>query len=371
MIGCIAAGVAVSIVYGLYISRSISNPINKLVDVADSITGGNFDVYVEEGSKDEIGMLARSLMKMSEKLNELMLDINSAAEQVASGSSQVSETSMALSQGTTEQASSIEQLTASIEEISSQTRLNAGNANKANVLATETKANAVEGSDHMSSMIKAMEEINESSGSISKVIKVIDDIAFQTNILALNAAVEAARAGQYGRGFAVVAEEVRNLAGKSAEAAKETTAMIEGSIKKAEAGTKIANETASALKKLVDVIDKVAALVSDISTASDEQSQGIEQINQGIMQISQVVQTNSATSEESAAASEELSGQAQVLKNHVAAVKLKKTNNSVQSDNIRSISKPAEKRKAGADTYNEKPSAAKHIILSDSELGKY
>lgn len=271
----------------------------------------------------------------------------------------------------------MEELTASLEEISAQTELNAKNANKANELAESAKLNAVQGNSQMKDMLSAMEDINESSMNISKVIKVIDDIAFQTNILALNAAVEAARAGQHGKGFAVVAEEVRNLAARSASAARETTDMIEGSIKKAEGGTKIAKDTADALRKIVDGVEKVATLVNDIAIASNEQAMGIQQINQGIMQVSQVVQTNSATSEESAAASEQLSGQASMLKETVSRFKLKKTQGI--KDNYSEVSpevmkllenmnkvKKAEILTQAAEDYH-KPK----IVLSDNEFGKY
>ncbi|AFM39894.1 methyl-accepting chemotaxis protein [Desulfosporosinus acidiphilus SJ4] len=361
---------------------TLASYVSEISQVLTQMANGNLDVEISRDYRGDFSEIKKSLNNIIQALNDVLSDINNASTQVAAGSRQVSDSAQSLSQGSTEQASAIEELTASLEEIASQTKLNASNANKANELAFAAKEDAAEGNNQMKEMLRAMDAINEASSNISKIIKVIDEIAFQTNTLALNAAVEAARAGQHGKGFAVVAEEVRNLATRSANAAKETTLLIEGSIKKVEDGTKIANNTASALIKIVNGVAEAASLVGEIATASNEQALGVTQVNQGIQQVSAVVQTNSATSEESAAASEELSSQAELLREQVSRFKLKRTR-STSYNNLDDLnpevikmleSMRQRKRENSMGQVPREPEATiqkPKITLSDSEFGKY
>ena len=271
------------------------------------------------GDNDAMG---NALQSMLQTLNSMFSNINISSVQVSSGSKQVADGAQALAQGATEQAASIEQLASSIADIAISTRENATLASDAAKLANQIIGSAEKGSSQMADMIAAVNEINEASNSIGKVIKVIDDIAFQTNILALNAAVEAARAGQHGKGFAVVAEEVRSLAAKSAEAAKNTGSLIESSMEKALLGVRIAGETAESLTEIVSGISESNQLVDKIAKSSEQQSVGIDQINIGVDQVAQVVQQNSATAQESAAASQEMSSQSTMLQELISQFKL-------------------------------------------------
>ncbi|MCL1828107.1 MAG: methyl-accepting chemotaxis protein [Oscillospiraceae bacterium] len=270
--------------------------------------------------KDSVGI---SVKAMTDRLNKMFSEITLSTDQVSNGAKQIAGGAQSLAQGATQQAATIEELSDSVSDIAQKTKANAATAGKAAGLAGTIIENAEKGSRQMDEMISAVRDINEAGKSIERIIKTIDDIAFQTNILALNAAVEAARAGQHGKGFAVVAEEVRNLASKSAEAAKDTGNMIQNSIDKAELGSRIAGETAESLEEIVSGINESSRLIGEIASSSKEQSTGIDRINIGIDQVAQVVQQNSATAQESAAASEQMSGQSDLLQELISQFKLK------------------------------------------------
>ena len=325
-------------------------------EVTKEISTGNLDVEVVARTSDDVMRVA--LSELIDKNSNAISNVKDAAYQVNVSASQVASASEALAQGSTEQASAIEQITASIADVAEKTKENATQANVAAELISKAIEDVKTGNVQMQDMVIAMQEINKASENISKIIKVIDDIAFQTNILALNAAVEAARAGEAGKGFAVVAEEVRNLAAKSSAAAAETAELIENSIQKVETGSKMANVTAEALVEINDVVKKSESIITDIASASNYQATAIVQIEQAIGQVSQVVQTNSATSEECAAASQEMSSQAVRVRDLVSAFKL------------------SEKYQHGADAgnnnaYNSKKSDNTPVISLSGNFGKY
>ena len=340
--------------------RVMVSNIKTQARAAHEISQGNLQVEVTPHSDKDI--LGLALKEIVDDYNILLAAMKESTTQVTAGAGQVASASQALAQGSTEQASAIEQITASMDEIAEKTRMNATRAGEADKLAQNVAREAEAGNDKMQEMVAAMKEINKSSVEISKVIKTIDDIAFQTNILALNATVEAARAGVHGKGFAVVAEEVRNLAEKSAQAANETNDMITGSIQKINTGSELAKETAQSLEEIVSDVEKTAELLDNIAMATNNQATAVTEINQAIGQVSIVVQNNSASSEECAASSEELANQSEALIQMLAKYQLKNggTNNAVPAFTRETMSYSAPLKQD-----NES------IISLDGDFGKY
>jgi methyl-accepting chemotaxis protein len=403
----------VGLIISLLIASNVSTPINKIIHMIQEINNGNLSFRLNMKKGDEMGMMASAmddfattlegeilaafkslakgeftfeaggiikepLRQANLNLNQVMSQLNSAADQMNAGAAQVNNASQSLSQGATEQASALEEISSSLTGLGGQTKTNAANANQANQLSNQAKIAAENGNKQMQEMVAAMGEINDSSQNISKIIKVIDEIAFQTNLLALNAAVEAARAGKHGKGFAVVAEEVRNLASRSANAAKETAQLIEGSVVKVSSGSEIANLTAKALDEIVNNVSETALLINDIAESSNMQAQGISHVNRGLTQIDQVTQQNTANAEESAAAAEELSSQANELLAMLRQFKLMKDFqnqttfveepiNWSERKNDLTIDHNQEKLKYDREFYNSEET----IELYDKEFGKY
>lgn len=334
--------------------QKVIDNVKYQTDITEKIANGDMTVVVTPKSEKDV--MGKALQKLVKQNQEVLSHIDDAARQVNVSSSQVASASEALAQGSTEQASAIEQITASIDDIAEKTKENASEADKAAELMENAISNVNQGKQDMTEMMDAMQQINNSSESISKIIKVIDDIAFQTNILALNAAVEAARAGEAGKGFAVVAEEVRNLAAKSAAAASETAELIEDSIEKVNAGSKIALETQKAIDIITEVVVESGKIVEGIAQASNYQATAVAQVDQAIGQVSQVVQNNSATSEECAAASIELSNQSARMTDMLSIFTLDNRQSHFQN------------RQSG---YTSKSERNEQIISLGSGFGKY
>ena len=317
------AAVAVGVSFSWWVSRSITLPMNEAVKIAQRVATGDLTSRIEVTSRDETGQLLQALRDMNHALVNIVNEVRSGTETIASASQQIASGNADLSSRTESQASSLEETASSMEELTSTVKQNADNARQANQLAVSASEVAVKGGAVVSEVVDTMGSINESAKKIVDIIGVIDGIAFQTNILALNAAVEAARAGEQGRGFAVVASEVRNLAQRSAQAAKEIKALIDTSVEKVDAGSKLVDQAGETMQEVVESIKRVTDIMGEISSASAEQTSGIEQVQQAVAQIDETTQQNAALVEEAAAASESLREQADKLTHVVSVFKLK------------------------------------------------
>jgi methyl-accepting chemotaxis protein len=313
----------------------VLEPINEAVKVLKHMSEGDLTDLVTGNYEGDHATMKEALNTTLYSMNDLLGQINMNVSQVSTGSNQLATTSNELSKGAQQQASAIEEMSSTLVQLTSQTNTNSENSNIADELTRKVGSDAELGTDKMKTMLNAMKEINSASEDISKIIKVIDEIAFQTNLLALNAAVEAARAGEHGKGFAVVAEEVRNLAGRSANAAKETTDLIETTMKRVEFGSNVANETDRALKDIVNGVEKVSGIVSEIAAASKEQSTGLNQLNTAVSSIDQVTQSNASGAEETAAASEELAAQATEVQSLISKFEITDLKESVKMNSNR------------------------------------
>jgi methyl-accepting chemotaxis protein len=335
----------VSITLAVIATRSITRPMHQAVELANKVAGGNLSCDIQVSTTDETGQLLLALKGMNDSLARIVGEVRAGTDTIATASSQIAAGNMDLSSRTEEQAGSLEETASSMEELTSTVKHNADNARQANQLAVSASDVAQKGGDVVAQVVQTMVSINDSSKKIVDIIGVIDGIAFQTNILALNAAVEAARAGEQGRGFAVVASEVRNLAQRSATAAKEIKTLINDSVEKVGAGTRLVDQAGATMDEVVQSVRRVTDVIAEISAASNEQSTGIEQINQAINQMDEITQQNASLVEESAAAAESMQNQASNLSQLVASFKLGaesvQTNLSNAMETARQTIKPA------------------------------
>jgi methyl-accepting chemotaxis protein len=334
LIGLGVLAVVLGIGFGIFITGSIVRPIQDAVTVADRVSSGDLGSEFPLSSQDETGHLMAALQKMNNNLMGIVSEVRIGTETVATASSEIAAGNQDLSRRTEQQASSLEETASSMEELTSTVRQNAENARVANTMATEAADIAKQGGTMIAQVVDTMSEINASSRKIVDIISVIDSIAFQTNILALNAAVEAARAGEQGRGFAVVASEVRNLAHRSASAAKEIKELIGDSVHKVEAGTDLVDNAGATMKNIVQSISRVTGIMGEISQASDEQSAGIEQVNEAINEMDKVTQQNAALVEQAAAAAESMQEQATRLADVISVFKINASAHTLRSADL-------------------------------------
>ena len=340
MLGALVVGVSLAVFGAMYITRSITRPLNEALTVATNVAAGDLTGSIGSTSQDEVGKLLQAMQGMQGSLVRVVTQVRHGSEGVASASSEIAQGNHDLSARTESQASALEETAASMEELNSAVKQNADNARQANQLATSASTVAVQGGEVVGQVVDTMKGINEASRKIADIISVIDGIAFQTNILALNAAVEAARAGEQGRGFAVVASEVRSLAGRSADAAKEIKVLINASVERVEQGTALVDKAGTTMTEVVSSIRRVTDIMGEISAASHEQSAGVNQIGEAVTQMDQATQQNAALVEEMAAAASSLKSQASDLVQVVSVFKLA-AGQQIQTVSVPSIAPPA------------------------------
>ena len=355
MIGIILLAVALAIAMGAMIGRLIARPLNEAVRTLEAVSGGDFTKHLEVTTTDEVGQMAKSLNQAVGNMRQALIEVSDASNSVSSAAQQLAKASGEVASGAQEQASSLEETASSLEEMSSTVKQNAENARQASQLAAGSREAADKGGQVVNSAVAAMSEINQASTRIADIITTIDEIAFQTNLLALNAAVEAARAGEQGRGFAVVASEVRNLAQRSATAAKEIKGLIQDSVKKVDNGSELVNRSGQTLSEIVQSVKRVTDIVAEIAAASQEQATGIEQVNKAAMQMDQVTQANSAQTEEMSSTAQGLSSSAEQLQALVARFHL---GTETRGANAKAVKRPVAPAKRKKPEHSGEPALA-------------